>query len=608
MTTVAPFVAKQILAGIPEPVESSVVKWAEEFVQPFGARGNKFDSQKTPWTVEPMERTDDGVTRFITFVKPIQTGGSVVGEVAVCRWLSVHSGGDIQWNWEDDVKAGERWDKRLKRILKNCAPVRRRWPLTRHLDKRGLIIFPHCALTVQGVQSKANMASDSIRFQCNEEIHNWKSGKLKQAYGRTTAYWNSIVLNISNAGDEHSELHEALLSGTNQPWQVKCPGCGKFHAMRTRWEPERPDLGGLRYDADGCRTETGYNYEKMLSSIRLQMPCGAEVREDIRRQLSLTGRYGEPTNPGALLTNRSFTLEAVSIDYIPFVTLIAEKHAALKALKSGDPGPWRAYVTERECRFWNPEDRPLTQRIVINTAIKKDREGLRGHPKFYGRFFALDYQQGESSKGEFPHWWIVIRDVLETGESLLVFEGKEETDGNAEETLFGRHKCVGRLGAADSGHSAKHVYHFCMRNGINAIKGGGSELYAHKDKGKRIYSEDTPLHLMAQCDPKYDYRVYADGIGPHEDEPMFWLYSKPGIRERLHYLRHGGGVKWEVPGDVSETYQKHMESEQLESEQVGRTKQVVTFFRQVRKRNDLYVCECYIAMLMERAGLIGAIK
>ena len=40
------------------------------------------------------------------------------------------------------------------------------------------------------------------------------------------------------------------------------------------------------------------------------------------------------------MSERSYTLEAVAIDYIPWLDLIKEKHRALRALKYGDPKPW----------------------------------------------------------------------------------------------------------------------------------------------------------------------------------------------------------------------------------------------------------------------------
>jgi len=600
-------VARLFAEAIPKSPLKSVVSFAEEFVRlPGSARSEKFDISITPWNREPIECSDDRVTRIIDYCKPVQAGGSAAGEVALCRWLSTASSGDIQYNWEDDEKAAERWSKRIERILKACPTVMARKPPEKNKWTKCLVMFPHCNLIVQGAFTSSNLDSDAIRFQLNEELHNWKPGHLQKAFNRTTAFWNSVIFNISNASNQGDQFHQSWLAGTQEHWEVRCPGCGKMHAMRTRWEDEHPELGGLRYDSKAAKTPDGrYDYNKLAPTVRFQMPCGFTFRDDLheRRALSMTGKYSEPRNPGAPRSHRSFTLEAVSVDYIPFIKLIEEKHQALHALKYGDPEPWMRYLKERECKFWDPKERPIVGKVTLNTSLKKDREGLLKHPDFYARFFALDYQQGSLGKGEFNHWWLLIRDTLNIGDSLLVFEGKVETDDNVIEILD-RHQCIRRHGVADSGHDAEHVYRFCLKYGINAIKGGGEAFYSHgKDKAgnpiKRIWSDESKdfLHVRLNAPPSQERDA---------DEPRFCLYSKHGIRERLAWLRSSPTVKWEVPGDVSPDYRKHMEAEDREEKIIPSTGERTTVWVQHADRNDLFVDECYIALQMEQAGIIGA--
>jgi hypothetical protein len=142
------------------------------------------------------------------------------------------------------------------------------------------------------------------------------------------------------------------------------------------------------------------------------------------------------------------------------------------------------------------------------------------------------------AKGEFPHWWLVIRDALENGDSQLVFEGKVETDENVIEILD-RHECLRYCGVADSGDDTTHVYQFCLKYGIHAIKGGKEAFYSHPDKSKKIYSVERPLHAMLNAPPKFEYQWqvvaeysdagipnYVSKLLPVKAEPKFWLYSK----------------------------------------------------------------------------------
>lgn len=591
------FYKASIRDAIPSP-PLPPLEFARRHVRlPVSARSERFDDAITPWTREVIERLGDLEVRRLTFIKPVQSGGSTVGEIALCWWIAAQENGDIFYNWEDDQKAEDRWFKRVDRILKSCDPVKRIIDgLEKHKYQKGLVAFPRLNLTCQGVFNAQNLDSDSVRLLINEEVHNWTPGMLDKAYRRKTAFPNYFSLQISNAGTKGDQLHGAFIEGTMQQWQVLCPGCGAYHVMRTRWDDKAPQLGGLRYDSEGCKSANGdYNYTKLAGTIRYQFPCGYTVRDNHveRRALSLSGCYSQPTNPNAPLSIRSYTLDSVAVDYIPWLDLIMEKHKALKAMRYGDPELWYKYLRERECVFSDPNDRPMTARMVLSMDKKKDREGLM--PR-YARFAALDRQQGTARDGELPHWWIVIRDVDDQANSLLVYEGKAETDTDAVETLS-RHSVLPRHVVCDSGDDTTHVYQFCLRNGYNAIKGGRESLYAHEDGGRRIFSPERPLWQMLnlQSPTKPDAPV---------DEPQFWLYGKAGIRDRLAWLRASKGIKWEVPADVSEDYKEHMDSEEMQTRK-NKDGYTVNTWTQIRARNDLFVCECYIAMMMEMAGLIG---
>ena len=595
------WVASMFSRAIPETQTATVSEWARANVRlPGSARTERFDPDVTPWTREVIDRCADGVTRTLTFVKPIQSGGSAAGEVALCYFIANSTGGDIQYNWEDDEKSAERWDKRIKRILLACPSVVRRWPSDRHEAKRGMVMFPHCNLTVQGVHSESNLDSDSIRYQINEEIHNWEPGRLVKAYGRTTAFWNSFILNVSNAGQDGDQLHQAFTNGTQQHWEVKCPGCGKFHAMRTRAEKDQP--GGLKYDSEGCKLQDGeYDYNKLAPTIRYEFPCcGRVVRDNPqeRRQLSISGRYSEPRNPAAHVANRSYTYEAVSVDYIPWLLLIQEKHRALRALRYGDPEPWRRYLTERECRFWSPDERPLVGRLTVSEKLRKDREGLKDRAL---RAMTVDKQAGSAVRGETPHYWAVIRDWTDRGDSLLVWEGKVGTDEDLE-LLREKYGVEPRFVVVDSGDMTQEVYRLCARFGYNALKGEERGFYVHliemggrTAKVRRIFS---PIHMVDPHEGDHGGRAGMQQV------PLI-LYSKQEIRNRLAMIRSSSALKWEVPGDVSDEYKRHMESEEQQEFKDYRTAQRQFKWVQVAKRNDLFVCECYQVLVATMAEVIG---
>ena len=595
-------VERMLAASVPPARVVDVVAWAEQHVRlPGSTRSTQFAASVTPWTREPITHLDDGTTRRMTFVKPVQSGGSVVGEIAICYWVAAKNSGDVQMNWQNDDQAEARWQKRVERILRACGPVMERWGGEPDRTKlaRGQWVMPHLNLTCQGVFTERRVASDTITYQVNEEVHDesgWIQGRLEQAFGRLTAAWDGVAVVISNAGMKGSELHKAFEAGTQQHWEVLCPGCGLYHPMRTRWEDGKPELGGLRYDSDGCKSEAGvYDYAKLAQTIRYQMPCGHVVPDDIgqRRRLSISGRYGAPRNPGAAAGNLSFTLDAVAVDYIPWLQLIEEKHKALKALKHGDFRAWQTYMRERECLFVDEQERPRVQEVVLSSATKS-RDGI---PDRDFRFGTLDRQQGSLAKGELPHWWGIIRDFkrLPDGRvrSLLVYEGKLLTDEDAA-AVMESHAVPPTAVVCDSGDDTVHVYRFCLAHGFSAIKGESRDAFSHDGGGLRIFSPPRPLYMVAGGGQTRESEL---------DEPQFWLYSKAGVRERLNWFRTSPMALWETPSDVSEDYVAHMDSERLEEKMSGGKR--VKAWVQYATRNDLFVCEAYSAMLADMAGMIG---
>ena len=600
----------------PRPRPSDICQWATDSIRlPGSAISERFDVSITPWLREPLERLADAETRIITFVKPIQSGGSTVGEIALAWWASFGKG-IIQNNWPKDDRALSRWNERILPVLERCSTVK--WAGDRFDKVKCQANLIGATLKVQGVFVPDSLDSDSVPFQVNEEIHSWKPGHMAKARGRQTAVWFSKALDISNAGLIGDQLEAEFLSGTQQHWEVKCPGCGLYHQMQTRWDESKKEQGGLRYDSTDCKKDDGsFDYNKLRKTIRYQMPCGFEVRDNPteRKALSISGRYSQPKNEGATGQHRSYNLEAVSIDYISWLKLIQEKHTALRALKHGDSEPWRRYITERECRFYSEEMRPFQGRVVVNTAIKKNRNGLENRA---ARLWAADKQRGYRAQGELSHYWLVIRDVLANGDSCLVFEGMVSTEQELV-AILDDHKCPRYAGGVDASWDTKTVLEFCYRNGLNAFMANASHKgwFIHQaDKVKRFYSEGKPLHMELNMPPRFNYSGSSLGWLPSKEEPMVIQYNVAGLLANLFFMRehegnvkandpHGEYIKWEVPGDVSDEYKLQNESWERTTIKQVKSNDEVEGFKKIRKSDHMTMCEGYCAMMMDIGGFIG---
>lgn len=603
-----------IFAGsIPQDKPNDIIAWAESDVRLVSVRSERFRSTIAPWLIQPLIYCADNTTRIVSFCKPVQSGGSVIGEIMAAYW-SLFGHGLVQFNWEDDGKAKTRYLDRIEPCLSRTIGM----PLA--IDKRispmPEIRYPSSMVRVQGVFVPDALDSDSVPCQINEEIHRWKPGHLDKARNRQTACVLPKALDISNASEEKDQWHTAFGEGTMQYWEVQCPGCRQWHRMREEWNDERPDLGGLRYDANGCRLGDGeYDYNLLEPTIRYQMPCGYEVRDEerARKALSLSGRYGDPTNKGAHLSHRSLSLDAVAVDYIPWLKLIRQKHAAVRAMTNGDPEPYKRYVQERACRFWRPDSTPIHRAIVLSTH-RRMSQGLKDH-KF--RFAFLDRQQGVAALGDNPYWWLMIVQTREDGTVMPVYSDRvsdEEAVNKLNE--FGvKPWCV----ACDSGDDTSSVYAFCLEHGFNATKGEGLKgddaeikYYKHKDGAQRIYSDDTEDYVCERANA-YAYCQKRDDEGEDEfalrfkcEEPRFIRYSKVGLYDRLDWLQRSG--KWVHPADANQSYRMQMKAWERQSKQSALDLRTRMVWRKVSEHDHLWACAAGITLLMERMGLIGQTK
>jgi hypothetical protein len=339
----------------------------------------------------------------------------------------------------------------------------------------------------------------------------------------------------------------------------------------------------------------------MAGTIRYQMPCGYLVRDDNdeRRVLSLSGRYSEPQNMGSRkdktgehYIHRSFSLEAVAVDYSPWIELIQKKNIALRAWKLGDMKPWKVYQQERECRFVDPTERPMAKPLEL-IAAKKDREGMKNR---VARFAQLDYQEGEGT--EAPHWWLSIWDVDKDCNAQLVYEGKCEGDSEAVDVIK-RHEVKPICVVVDSSFKAKmRVYDFCLKHGYNAIKVEGRDEYVHTNGSVHCWSEPEPLWRRAGRDePTREEEL---------EEPEFFLVSDQGAQDLLNHLRAGEGRRFDIPSDVSDDFKKHFAAWQLEQKKVPLTNEVRMVWKKSSEnaRDDLYKTSTYFAVQCEMADLL----
>lgn len=620
---------------IPQPL-AEVIEWADKNYRVVNNDSEFFNSADSPWLIEPLQMADDPLVASLTFVKPIQTGGTSLGEIILLR-RALDSHGQLSYYWPTDDKAKDRWEKWTEKRIRACHPVRELLPY----EYENMLIKFKTGLTfaMQGVFTSSNLDSDTVGIIINEEVHQWKPGMLAKAKGRQTRVDFPKFITISNAGDTGGELHTDFNNGTQQHFENFCPGCGQHHILRTRWEDKRPELGGLRYDSEGCRRSDGtFDYNKLVPTIRFQMPCGYELRDDIRlrRESAARGRYSAPFNTGALLSQRSYTYQAVACHNIRWLDLIQEKHNALRALKAGDDKAWRQYLQERESVFYDAsEHRPFEGQIITTQSVVKDRAGL---PERALRQAAFDWQQGYKHRGQLIHYWGVIRDVMADCNSQIVWEGMVNSDTELIELLKDFEVDPIHV-LIDASKNTKAILQLCYQNDFKAVMLNASHVGTfrdHDDKVPRYYSAGRAIHTQLNVPPKYEYvfgQRQPNGdvpMVPDPHEPLVIDLNKAGVLSNHFFCRNLKtnvieNCKLEtppreprpdeyfamtIPGDVSEEFLRQYDSwERIGSTQRGKTGDLKSrsgeTFRQVIQDDHLLMCVAYADMYLDWSFLLG---
>lgn len=617
-----------LLAGIPQPFPP-IIEWAEANVHLNGAKGAMYSAAETPWTRLPIELCFQPGTRKVTFVKPTRTGGTAAGHVVLCGWTKTAMG-QIQYNWPTDTKAEDIWDKEFEPILDRTLHYRDLLA-DRFKARKGLVLFPNCSLSVQGVFSEGALDSDTVPYQVNEEIHAWAHGMLAKAYGRGDACDFPIRFNISNAGLEGDQLHTAYKDGTMRQWEVHCPGCKKYHVMRVRWDERHPEHGGLWYDREKSkRGPSDYNYNTVHQTIRYKMPCGHEIPNDItaRRTLSDSGRYSDPQNTGALPGEESLTYQAVACHTMNWVDIIKRRNNALAARRTGDEDSYKKYVQEVECEFYSPDKIPFHGNVVTTPTAVKNRTGL---PAEAARPFAFDWQQGFKHLGELTHYWGVIESVRQDCSAQVLWAGKVEDENELLLVLKDHHiteECGLADGFIDASKNTKHILSFCYRAGINAVQGNasGKGTWRWPDGTQRYYSPKKYIYREVGMPPKYDLVLVRDPktgtviMGEHPDEPYIIMYNKAGLLKNHFYLREMKAnvlaltpdatpdqyIERIIPADIGEDYLNHHEAWERDHTALAAKKMgEVEGFKKVRRADHLMSCTTYIDLSKDLSGWLG---
>lgn len=571
-------------AGWHKPDRRPIWEWAHDNVTlPASyAQPGRLDLSTSRHLLGPLAAIQDDAVRKVTSMGAIQTGKSLISEVAI-MWALSNSPGPTMLTMQTDDDAREHCNQRFFEALRSVRAIREVMPADRHLITMTDIYFGPYFLTVNGA-NLSNLQRVSIRWKFNSECWLWKKGLMGHSEGRVSAYekaGNSKVVNESQGGTEGDDFHEAYKSGNQAVWGVRCFGCGNLtpltFAGRATSDPDK--LACVVWDADARRGDGTWNVARAAETARFACPNCGYLHEDSARTRAQWNRTGDyiTTRDDAPAGIKSFRWEALVAR--PMADLVSQFLEARRQQKQGVTQAMQDFTRQRRALPWK-EDFSTETVLMQGGGYTLLDAGIEGKiPNEVFRIATIDRQR--------DHFYLIVRAWCHDASSRLLYRSRTQTVEQLVDVTQ-RFTVEPQLVFEDSGYFPDGAYTDGAIYGWTMLKGSGENYFPivkGERKFKRMYSDAT--------------RVEKNG----RLVPLIHWASDP-IKDVLHNLRSGKGAPWAIPDDAGPEYESQMNGDRKKefvNKKTGRPE-----WRWVRTHaNHYWDCE---AMQVAAAMMLGILS
>ena len=571
---------KSLSSGLVPPSRLGIIKWAEEHVRfPHSDRNERFTSETAPWMVEPLTELADNTNEEIVCRAAVGSSKTTAFEVALPYIISEDPGPTmVITQTDDDTK--EWAETRLQGVLKGTAPCADLIPHDRRRMRKDMYLLPHMFVALGGANI-STLQSKSIRWCLGDEVWQWKSGMLDEFRGRRHDRWNARMFLVSQGGAAGDDFSNAYEQTDQRVYHWCCSECG--HEQPYKWTQ-------IKWDDVWVNDEEGgeYDWDELAKTVRLECDkCGHAHADtiDVRRNLSTSARF-IPTNPNAKNGHVGFWWNALCVYWIPWDKLVWQWLRAIRLRREGDEEPFWIFKQKRLAE--DREENPEVDRAALSGAgysLIDIADPAQKWPGEIYRFCTSDKQR--------DHFWTCIRAWMADGSSKLLFYGRTLTFEGIRELQLS-YGVKDRLTTMDAQYDTPIVYRKCAEYDWTALHGGKEKSFVkwvgrgkQKTKVTRFTSDLQKANLGGGKYARY----------------MFMATDR--LKDILLLLRTGGGVQWDHPDDVSESWLKQIDSE-AKKEVINRsTKKTEIRWVQVKKHNHAWDCEYHQVAMAYTMGILG---
>lgn len=534
-----------------------------------------FDVDRSRYMRFPMELLVNDEVRQLNALKAVQSAGSLIADVFF-PWILDNAPGPTMWNFQTDDDADVHWNARIVPTFKN-GPLRKIYEQAR--KTKDFHQFGPLDLYIHGA-NMSNLQGRSIKYLINDEVWLWekkKPGLLGEALARTEAFkFICKIFNISQAGDVEDEWDNEWQAGKRFDWSVRCKKCDFLHPFDffARRHHDRKQYAGVVYDrkkrADGSRDS-----DLARDTARYVCPrCGHE-HEDNANTWDYFNNVGEYVTRDPAKGMRNVSTRWTALVSGGYGELAEEYVKALDARDTGTVEKLKKFHQKKAVIPWEEFLGEPIAEITTGSFAK----GAEWEDEEI-RFMTMDYQEGSGDEGE--HWWYDIRAWSRCG-SRLIDEGRAWTAGELRDKQLA-HKVRDVCCMMDGADLPRYLAGICIRYGWSLLVGSDHDDFTHhlpsSPNVKLPYSEPTGV------DPR------KGQTGQKQRYVRRWLWSNPTVKDILWRLRHGKGMPWEVPSDVSAEYLEQIDSEKRKAYFDKNTGQKKFRWVKFKKDNHHWDCEC----------------
>jgi Phage terminase large subunit (GpA) len=519
---------------------NSWIDWLEtNYVNLDSDRCRQYRQETAPWYVPVIEAVESERYNYVSVLGSIGSGKSELLTQLVAASIDMDPAHTIVCGQTDhDIE--EYGETRLYPVLRGIAALKKWLPLSaKNWRKDSLKMAGRMNLFLLG-GNENSLQSKSVRRVFVDEAWLLATGALTYAIGRVHGRENGLVLVTGQGGlaqGEHWHFHQQCQPNV---WGWKCPECDKTQPYdfksQVKYEMARNDDNSL-------------NYRVIQESARIVCPnCGTEYKEEDRKKLE--GSYTRLPNSGR--DNAiSFRVPALGVPHVSLLDNIIRREKGLERMKLGDVSEYRSWLQQFNADWWAEDFR--SARVLPTYDYEIGAFDGKPLPVEIGRAMGVDFQQTVR--------FFVVRSFFADNTSKLISLGELESDELVVKTA--RYYQVNPENVfCDINYSTQDCGLFCLANGFTALKGSGTDSWAHVE----TYGQKTTYHgdgHFIAGEPKVE--IAKKFVSPPETREAqgktitFRYYSATNIKDMLFRLITDG--KWQQPKNVPQEWHEHLTAE-----------------------------------------------